>query len=87
MVICRSKITVEGRTSMPAEVRRKLGIGPGDVLVWEEANGEIVVRRAVRHSSIEIHQALFGAAVPTRKSAEELKQGIRRHMRKRHAPG
>ena len=33
---------------MPAEVRKKLGVGPGSVLEWDEQNDEVVVRRAGR---------------------------------------
>ncbi len=70
---------------MPAEVRRQLGVGPGSVIEWEERNGEIVVRRAGRYTSAEIHAALFPGGPPLPKSATDLKDGIRRRMRKRHA--
>jgi AbrB family looped-hinge helix DNA binding protein len=87
MVIAQSKLTAQGQISVPAEVRRKLGVGPGAVLEWEEANGEIVVRRAGRHTSEDIHHAVFGDNTPARKSADEMKKGIRRHVRKRYAGG
>ena len=32
MASARSKVTAHGQISVPAEVRRKLGIGPGSVL-------------------------------------------------------
>lgn len=31
MPIARSKVTAQGQISVPAEVRRKLGVGPGSV--------------------------------------------------------
>jgi len=40
--------------------------------------------KAGRYSSEDIHRALFPAA-PRRRSVEELKEGIRTHIRKRHA--
>jgi AbrB family looped-hinge helix DNA binding protein len=46
MALGRSKITAQGRISVPAEVRRKLGVGPGSFLEWAEEGGNIVVRRA-----------------------------------------
>ncbi len=67
------------------DVRRKLGVGPGSVLEWEEAGNQIVVRRAGRFSSAEIHQTLFGARTPERRSLDQLKDGIRRYARKRYA--
>jgi antitoxin PrlF len=84
MAIAHSKLTAQGQISVPAEVRKKLGVGPGSVLEWEERNDEVVVRRAGRYSSADIHSALFESGV-TSKNTQELKEGIRRHMRKKHA--
>ncbi|MGN6730352.1 MAG: AbrB/MazE/SpoVT family DNA-binding domain-containing protein, partial [Candidatus Binatia bacterium] len=36
MALAQSKVTAQGQISVPAEVRRKLGIGPGSVLEWDE---------------------------------------------------
>ena len=85
MPLAQSKVTAQGQTSVPLEVRRKLGIGPGSVLEWEEQGGTVIVRRAGRYSSNDIHLALFpkGAAAP--RTLKELKKGIRRHIKKRHA--
>jgi len=35
MVLAESKLTAQGQISVPAEVRRKLGLGPGSVLEWD----------------------------------------------------
>ena len=83
--IAHSKLTAQGQVSVPAAVRRRLGVGPGAVLEWSDDGGAIVVRRARRHSSQDIHLALFPKRPPKRKSLEQLKEGIRRHSRKRYA--
>lgn len=85
MAIALSKITAQGQISVPADVRRRLGIGPGSVLEWETEGDRVVVRRAVRFSSEEIHRALFGAHKLKAKSVDELKEGIRSYVRKRYA--
>lgn len=85
MVIAHSKVTAQGQISVPAEVRKKLGIGPGSVLEWDEEGEGIVVRRAGRFSSEDIHRALFGKKAPEKHTLEEMKEGIRRHIRERHA--
>ncbi len=85
MAIAQSKLTAQGQISVPAEVRKKLGVGPGSVLEWEEKDGEVVVRRAGRYSSLDIHAALFPRGIAKPKSAKDLKEGIRAYMRKRHA--
>jgi AbrB family looped-hinge helix DNA binding protein len=85
MPLAQSKVTAQGQTSVPLEVRRKLGIGPGSVLEWEEQGETVIVRRAGRYSSEDIHLALFPKGVGGRRTVAELKEGIRRHIKKRHA--
>jgi AbrB family looped-hinge helix DNA binding protein len=84
MAISHSKVTAQGQISVPLGVRRKLGVGPGSILEWEEDGDKIVVRRAGRFSSEDIHRALF-ATTPKEQSVAELKEGIRRYARKRYA--
>jgi AbrB family looped-hinge helix DNA binding protein len=84
MALAQSKVTAQGQISVPAEVRRKLGIGPGAVLDWSEEHGQIVLRRAGRITSAEIHLAVFPSEPPPRSFAE-MKEGVRRLIRKRHA--
>ena len=84
MSFASSKLTAQGQISVPAEVRRKLGLAPGSVLEWEEDGERVLVRRAGTHSSEEIHAALFPQGTP-RKSLSELKAGLRRAVAKRHA--
>jgi AbrB family looped-hinge helix DNA binding protein len=41
----QTKVTDANQTQVPAELRSKFGVRPGDVLVWEEMpDGEIRVR-------------------------------------------
>ena len=44
--MAQSTITSKNQTTVPREIRRKLGTGPGDVLHWEIENGEARVRPA-----------------------------------------
>jgi bifunctional DNA-binding transcriptional regulator/antitoxin component of YhaV-PrlF toxin-antitoxin module len=66
-------------------VRKKLGIGPGSVIEWHEQDGSVVVRRAARFSSPEMHQALFPRGTPNAKPIPEVKGAIRKHIRQRYA--
>jgi len=83
MAIAQSKLTAQGQISIPAEVRKKLGVGPGSVLEWDERDDEIVVRRAGKHTSSEVHATLFAADQP--KPRVTVKEGIRAYVRKKHA--
>ena len=84
MTIAHSRLTAQGQISVPKEVRRRLGIGPGSVLEWEEDGERIVVRRAGRYTSEEVHRALFEEA-PEPRTLDELKEGVRQSVRGRHA--
>ena len=84
MTITHSKLTAQGQISVPSEVRRKLGIGPGSVLEWKEEGDQIVVRRVGRYASEEVHKALFSKP-PKPRTVEEMKEGMQRYMRERYA--
>jgi antitoxin PrlF len=77
--------TAQGQTSVPAEVRKRLGLAPGSVLEWEVEDGRVVVRRRGKFTSDDIHRALFPDGPPKARTVEEMDEGIREHMRKKHA--
>ena len=85
MVTANSRLTAQGQISVPAEIRRKLGLGPGAVLEWHEVDGEVIVRRAGRYSSEEIHDALFAGRSGKPKTPVTTAEGIRQYVRRRHA--
>jgi AbrB family looped-hinge helix DNA binding protein len=85
MALAHSKLTAQGQISIPMDVRRKLGIGPGSVLEWEADGSRIFVRRAGRFTSKEIHQALFASRQPKAHTLDELREGLRQHARERYA--
>ncbi len=87
MAIAHSKLTAQGQISVPAEVRRKLGITPGAVLEWDEDGGQIFVRKAGKYTSEDIHRAIFPTGTPRARRPEQIREGIRQDIRKRHARG
>jgi len=84
----QTKLTSQGQVSVPAAVRSFLHLTPGSVLVWSQDGDRIVVERATRHSTTEVHQALFTeqtlAGGPA-KTLAELRQGTAKRMQRRHA--
>ena len=76
----------QSQISVPAEIRKRLGLGPGSVLEWEEKSGEVIVRKAGRYTSAQVHEALFAGADKPDPGAD-VKEGIRKHIRQRHARG
>jgi len=85
MALARSKLTSQGQISVPVNIRRKLGIGPGSILEWDEDGDKIIVRRPGRFTSQDIHRALFPKQAPKPRSVDDMKEGIRRRIRERHA--
>jgi antitoxin PrlF len=86
MPLAHSKLTAQGQVSVPAKVRQRLGVGPGSVLEWDEEGERIIVRKAGRYSSEDIHRVLF-SKTPKRRTIEEMEQGVRRHLAKKHHAG
>ena len=87
MTVAKSKVTARGQISIPAEVRRKLGIRPGSMLEWKEENGRMIVRRTGQYSFEDIHKALFPDGPPKRRSLKQLKEGIGLYIDDQHARG
>jgi AbrB family looped-hinge helix DNA binding protein len=84
MAIAQSRLTVQGQISVPAEVRRKLGISPGATIEWHEEGESIVVRRVGRFTSADLHAALFPKP-PRRRTLAELRDGLKAYAKRRHA--
>ncbi len=84
MALAHSRLTAQGQISVPAKVRQKLGIGPGSVLEWDDEGDRVVVRKAGRYTSEDIHRSLFPTPPPSRTIAE-MKEGIRRDIKRRRA--
>ena len=85
MPLAHSRLTAQGQISVPSEIRKKLGVGPGSVLEWDEKNDQIIVRKAGRHTLADVHDALFPDGSPKRKASASVKEGIRKYIRQRHA--
>jgi antitoxin PrlF len=85
VAIAKSRLTSQGQISIPAEVRRKLGLSPGSVVEWEAHGDQVLLRRAGTYTFEDMHRALFSGDPPRPKSLEDLKAGIGRHMRQKHA--
>ncbi len=84
MAFAQSRVTAQGQVSVPAKVRHKLAIGPGSVLEWEEDGEQIVVRRAGRFSSEDIHAAVFKRP-PKAKSLDDMKAAVGKYMKAKYA--
>jgi AbrB family looped-hinge helix DNA binding protein len=87
MAIAQSKLTAQGQISVPSQVRKKLGIGPGSILEWDEQGDQIVVRRAGRYGWDDVRKALFPKEPPQSHTLEELRDGRKAYIRRKNARG
>jgi AbrB family looped-hinge helix DNA binding protein len=84
MSVPQSKVTAQGQISVPAEIRKEYGIGPGSVLEWHRSGHDLVVRKAGKYTFEDIRRALFPKR-PRAHSLEELKEGIADYIQEKHA--
>jgi AbrB family looped-hinge helix DNA binding protein len=84
MALAHSKLTAQGQISVPAQVRSRLGVGPGSILEWDDDGENVLVRRVGSFTSADVHKALFRTP-PKPKKLAEMKEGVRRYMKRRHA--
>ena len=85
MKISRSRITSQGQISIPAEIRRKLGVGPGSVIEWDDEGDEIKVKKAALYTLEDLHKKMFPEGPPLRKSQKQLNEGLKQYIREKHA--
>ena len=84
MIQTQTKLTSQGQVSVPAPVRRLLGLTPGASIEWQEADdGRIIVRRAAAHDTLAAHRALFGDATPGAVATKSKRQQTKRQQAKR----
>ena len=50
-----AKITSKGQITLPKEVRRRMGIGPGDQVEFVEENGKYVLKKIVKVSPFDAY--------------------------------
>ena len=85
MALAQSKVTAQGQISVPAGVRKKLGIVPGSILEWVEDGDQIVIRRVGKYTFEDIHREIFADKPAIKKSDEELRKGLQDYIGKKHA--
>jgi hypothetical protein len=81
MALAQSKLPLRDRFPFRWKCD-ELGIGPGSVLEWEEEGDSVVVRKAGRCTSEDIHRAIFPQETPASKKVEVFDKGVRRYMKK-----
>ncbi len=87
-ILARSRLTTKEQLSLPAPIRRLLGVHAGDELVWlKDDEGRVLVEPARSYTLADIRAAV-AALGPTPKvgrvSVQAMKRGITQHLRAKH---
>ncbi|MBX7061563.1 MAG: AbrB/MazE/SpoVT family DNA-binding domain-containing protein [Pyrinomonadaceae bacterium] len=87
MTTIRSKITAQGQISVPAPIRKKLGLTPGSVIEWEDEGDEasVTVKKATEYDLDDLHKNVFPDGPPKPISIDEIDKAIDAYLRKKHA--
>lgn len=84
-MIGRAKITAQGQLSIPAEVRKELGVGPGATVQFDKVGDVIVVRRVGKRTLADVRAILASKRPSKPKTLAELTAGIEKYIRDTHA--
>ncbi len=74
----KARVTSKGQVTIPAEVRKALGVGPGDDLVFEAKAGYAVVRK---RKTIEEVAGRLRKYAGRRLDPEAEKEAVGRYLR------
>lgn len=90
--VAETRITSKQQLTLPQPIRRLLGVGAGDSLLWRLDNaGNIVVEPGRRHTLADIRDAVKAAGPTpgrtTPATVEEMKAGVLEKARRKHARG
>lgn len=83
MARIESTVNPRGQVSIPARIRQKLGLMAGSKVEWREQGDDVIVRRASKYSSQDIHDALFSVP-PHPRSVDDMDEGIAAHLRQEY---
>ena len=87
-ILARSRLSSKEQLSLPAAIRRLLGIQAGDELVWmRDEEGRLLVQSARPNTLADIRTAIAASGVrPVTRpvTLEEMKKGIAARMKDKH---
>lgn len=65
----QARITSKGQITVPHEIRRALGVRPGDRLLFESASGKVQVRPVRTQSPFEKYRGIGNPGIPSGRKA------------------
>ena len=79
-----AKITLRGQITIPAEIRKRLGVKDGDKVIFLEENGRVIMENAAMIALKNAQNAFTGEAerlgLKTEQDVVDLVKGVRREV-------
>ncbi len=73
-----STVSTKGQVTLPAQVRKKLGIKPNDRVIIEAVDDAVLIRRAPDFFALK---GFLGGAVPEAEERGKTRRGIAAHVK------
>jgi AbrB family looped-hinge helix DNA binding protein len=58
-MMAAARVTSKGQNTLPKEVRKRLGIGPGDEVEYLEENGRYLLKKKVKASPFDAYMGFL----------------------------
>ena len=83
MSIAKSRITAQGQVTIPVSIMRLFGLAPGEVIEWDEQEGNLVVQKAGQFSLEDVQKALR-LPLGIHKTDDEIREGMKARVKAKH---
>ena len=77
-----AKITMRGQITIPAQIRRRLGVRDGDKVIFIEENGRVIIENAAMIALKNAQDAFIGEAERVGLASEEDVVSMIKEMRR-----
>ena len=73
MILDLGKITSKGQITIPAEIRKTLGISRGDRILFEQKGDDIIIKKAEEKSLVSLLESTSPLSEKATKSMEKIR--------------
>ncbi len=73
MILDLGKITSKGQITIPAEIRKTLGISRGDRIIFEQKGDDIIIKKAEEKSLVSLLESTSPLSEKATKSMKKIK--------------
>ncbi|MCL5803383.1 MAG: AbrB/MazE/SpoVT family DNA-binding domain-containing protein [Thermoplasmataceae archaeon] len=73
MILDLGKITSKGQITIPAEIRKTLGISRGDRIIFEQKGDDIIIKKAEEKSLVSLLESTSPLSEKATKSMKKIR--------------